>query len=59
MRRLLAFLGIALLLVLAMTLLWQVYLHHQEADPYDRDEPATVRLDVPKESAVKFAGVMR
>lgn len=59
MRRLLAFLGIVLLLVLATTLLWQVYLHHHEADPYERDEPATVRLDVTKESAVKFAGVLR
>jgi hypothetical protein len=59
MRRLLAFLGIIVLLVLATTLLWQVYVHHQEADPYDRDEPATVRLDVIKESAVNFAGVLR
>jgi type II secretory pathway component PulM len=58
-RRAVAFLGIVLLLVLAMTLLWQVYEHHREADPYERDEPATVRLDVMKESAVNFAGVLR
>lgn len=59
MRRLFAFLGILLVLVLALTLLWQVYLRHQEADPDVRDEPATVRLDVTKESAVIFAGVLR
>jgi hypothetical protein len=45
-RRIASLAGILVLIALALTLLWRVYLHHQQADPYDRDEPVTVELDI-------------
>lgn len=42
MRRFLSIIGIVVLLALAMTLLWRVYSHHTQAEPYDDDEPAVV-----------------
>ena len=54
-RRIASIAGIIALLALAMALLWRVYLHHQQADPYTRDEPVTVRLNVPDTAFVKFA----
>jgi hypothetical protein len=54
-RRIAALAGIVVLLGLALVLLWRVYLHHQQADPYDRDEPVTVELDVRDGAHVKFA----
>lgn len=55
-RRLSSFLGIMILLALALTLLWQVYDHHRQADPYERDaEPISVPLDTSAGQAVKFA----
>jgi hypothetical protein len=44
-RRVVSLLGILVLLALAATLLWQVYLHHREADPDEREESSTVRLE--------------
>ena len=48
MRRFVSLVGIVVLLALAMTLLWRVYQHHTQAEPYRDDEPAMVmRLLVP------------
>ncbi len=54
-RRIAALLGFLALVVLALTLLWRVYVHHHQTDPYDREEAVTVRLDVSGPSDVKFA----
>jgi len=35
MRRLIAALAIVVLLALGLTLLWRVYVHHVETEPYD------------------------
>ena len=43
-RRIASLAGIVVLLALAATLLWQVYVHHHQADPYDREEPASVEV---------------
>ena len=53
-RRIASLAGIAVLIALALALLWRVYLHHQQADPYGREEPVTVRLDGREASFVKF-----
>lgn len=45
-RRIAALFAFLALLVLALTLLWQVYVHHNQADPYEREEAVTVQLDV-------------
>lgn len=44
LRRIASLAGILLLIALALTLLWQVYLHHSQADPYDREDSVTVEL---------------
>ena len=44
MRRLMALFGIVVLLALASALLWRVYVHHTNAEPYESDEPAVVEL---------------
>ena len=44
-RRIAALLAFFALMVLALTLLWRVYVHHNQADPYEREEAVTVRLD--------------
>lgn len=54
-RRIAALLGFFALLLLALTLLWRVYVHHHQADPYEREEAVTVRLDVRDPAHVKFA----
>jgi hypothetical protein len=54
-RRLASIAGIIVLLALALTLLWRVYLHHQQADPYTRDEPVTVQYDGFSAGSVKIA----
>ena len=54
-RRIASIAGIIVLLALAMALLWRVYLHHRQADPYTRDEPVTVRGNAPDSAFVKFA----
>jgi hypothetical protein len=54
-RRIVSLAGIIVLIVLALTLLWRVYLHHRQADPYEREEPVTVELDVRHAKSVKFA----
>jgi len=43
-RRLLAALAIVVILALAITLLWRVYVHHTHTAPYDTDEPTVVSL---------------
>ena len=54
-RRIAALAGIVIVIALALSLLWRVYLHHQQADPYDRDEPVTVELDDRGAASVKIA----
>lgn len=54
-RRIAALLGFFALVLLALTLLWRVYVHHHQADPYEREEAVTVRMDVPVSIHVKFA----
>ena len=58
-RRIAALLGFFALLLLALTLLWRVYVHHDQADPYDREEGVTVLLDVRDPAHVKFANHLR
>jgi hypothetical protein len=43
------------LIALAATLLWRVYVHHEQADPYDREHAVTVSLDTPVSTIVKIA----
>ncbi|HEX8618090.1 MAG TPA: hypothetical protein VF911_10940 [Thermoanaerobaculia bacterium] len=43
-RRIFALFGFFLVLALAVTLLYRVYLHHTQAEPYE-DETAVVRLE--------------
>lgn len=45
-RRFGAMIGIVLVLALALTLLWRVYLHHEQAHEVE-DEPAVVSVDSP------------
>ena len=54
-RRITALLAFFALILLALTLLWRVYLHHNQADPYDRENAVTVHLDVPSSTFVKIA----
>jgi hypothetical protein len=44
MRRIAAAFGIVLVLALAITLLWCVYLHHTRAEPFEPDNRAVVAL---------------
>lgn len=48
MRRILALLGFFIVLALAATLLYRVYMHHTESTPYAEDEPAVVSLSAKK-----------
>lgn len=54
-RRIAALLLFFALIALAVTLFWRVYLHHDQADPYDRDKAVTVRMDAPGSTNVKIA----
>jgi hypothetical protein len=45
-RRILALFGFFLVLALAVTLLYRVYIHHIEAEPYEEEESAVVQLEV-------------
>ena len=54
-RRLAALLAFFALIALAVTLLWRVYVHHNQADPYEREEAVTVRLDERDPAHVKIA----
>ena len=42
MRRIVSILGIIVILALATTLLWRVYAHHTQGEPYQNEEPALV-----------------
>ena len=44
MRRVLALIGFVVVVALALTLLWRVYVHHTRATPGLDDEPALVVL---------------
>lgn len=44
-----------MLIALALTLLWRVYLHHNQADPYEREEAVTVQLLTPSKNYDAFA----
>lgn len=57
-RRIAALAGFIIVVALALTLLWRVYLHHLEADPDAREEPVSVRLDVPPATFVKITNVL-
>lgn len=47
-RRIAALIGIVVLIGLALTLLWRVYVHHREADPDEREEAVTVSIGRPR-----------
>lgn len=53
-RRIASAIGIVLLIGLALTLLWRVYVHHRQADPYEREGPVTVSLDETASTFVKI-----
>lgn len=57
-RRAAALLGMLVLVLLAATLLWRVYRHHEDAERYS-DEPAVVRLDGSSAGSVKFSQEIR
>jgi hypothetical protein len=44
-RRILALLGFVAVIVLAVTLLYRVYMHHVQSEPYDEEEGAVVQVD--------------
>ena len=54
-RRIAALLAFFALVALVLILLWRVYVHHRQADPYDREGAVTVFLDVRDPAHVKFA----
>jgi hypothetical protein len=58
-RRFAAILAFVALLVLALTLLWRVHLHHLQADPYEREDGVRVLLDVPGPTVVNIAVHLR
>ena len=58
-RRAAALLAFFALIVLVLTLLWRVYVHHNQADPYDREEAVTVSLDGSDPAHVKIANRLR
>lgn len=58
-RRIAALLGFIALIALALTLFWRVYVHHDQADPYDREQAVTVRMDVPGSTFVKITTRLR
>ncbi|HYO79006.1 MAG TPA: hypothetical protein VE010_21260 [Thermoanaerobaculia bacterium] len=45
MRRILALAGFLLVIALAVTLLYRVYVHHTEAEPYSDEEASVVELE--------------
>lgn len=46
-RRMAAMFGLVVVIALALTLLYRVYLHHSRTEPYvDDDGPTVVTLDV-------------
>lgn len=55
LRRIASLAGIVVLIALALTLLWRVYLHHHQADPYEREEAVTVELFSRRKSYERFA----
>jgi hypothetical protein len=59
-RRLAGMIGFLAVVALALTLLYRVYVHHSQAQPYvDEREGAIVRLDGWAVSCVKFASLNR
>jgi hypothetical protein len=54
-RRIASVIGIVVLIALALTLLWRVYVHHRQNDPYEREGPVTVSLDEHGSTFVKIA----
>jgi len=55
LRRIASLAGIVVLIALALTLLWRVYLHHHQADPYEREEAVTVELFTPSKNYGRIA----
>jgi hypothetical protein len=59
-RRFAALIGFVAVVALALTLLYRVYVHHSQAQPYvDEREGAIVRLDGRAGGCVKFARLNR
>jgi hypothetical protein len=58
-RRIAALVGFLALIALALTLFWRLYVHHDQADPYDREQAVTVRMDAPGSTFVKIATRLR
>ncbi|HYH08586.1 MAG TPA: hypothetical protein VEK11_16135 [Thermoanaerobaculia bacterium] len=58
-RRITALAGFFAVLALALMLLYRVYMHHRAAEPYDEDEGAVVRVDIPATAPVKIASGLR
>lgn len=54
-RRIASLAGIVILIALALTLLWRVYLHHNQADPYQREEAVTVERAPVRNFCGRFA----
>ena len=52
-RRIVALAGFVAVVALALLLLYRVYEHHTQAQPYVDDDPAVVQLSSPPD--VKFA----
>jgi hypothetical protein len=52
-RRIFALFGFFLVLALAVTLLYRVYIHHTQAEPYEDEASAVVQLEV------NFASTLR
>jgi hypothetical protein len=53
-RRIAALFGFVAVIVLALTLLYRVYIHHTQAEPYvEEDAGAIVRMDA---SAIRLDG---
>jgi nitrogen fixation-related uncharacterized protein len=44
-RRLLALLGFVAVIMLAVALLYRVYMHHVQSEPYDDEEGAVVQVE--------------
>lgn len=58
-RRFAALVGFFAVIALAVMLLYRVYVHHTQSEPYDTDEGAVVRLDDSAASPVKIARYFR
>lgn len=54
-RRVAAMFGLVAVILLVLSLLYRVYLHHSQAEPYVDDDRAVVSLDAGAAASVKIA----